>query len=344
MLNVLLAEMDSIREGDKTLLDRMLIFNYTDSGYAKNHTTDNIPMLTAGGAGGRMKTGVHFARRQGRLRDAPFADDPASLRRSDLELRNRIEQHLEDHYRGDGVTVARTISMKSGARGWTGAAGVALLAAIGAHWLAHREKPADATTPAPLATPFGITLQLRTVAGRARRAANPPVYADANSMTLYFFDEDKPFGKSKCSGECAAMWPPATAPQGRDSRPAIGRSRLAPTGTKQWAYRGAPLYRFAQDEAIGDAKGDGTPRLARRSISSPEAGMALPDAIQVREITDAGGAGLVDSLGMTLYALGRQRGAFRPVMRRRRRLCTPLGSPRGAANRQCHGRLLGDSA
>ena len=64
-LKVLLAELDAIREGDRTLLDRMLVLAYTDSGYAKNHTTDNIPMLTAGGAGGRMKTGMHFAAPKG---------------------------------------------------------------------------------------------------------------------------------------------------------------------------------------------------------------------------------------------------------------------------------------
>jgi len=63
--NVLLAELDAIREGDGTLLDRMLVLAYTDSGYAKNHTTDNIPMLTAGSAGGRMKTGIHFAAAKG---------------------------------------------------------------------------------------------------------------------------------------------------------------------------------------------------------------------------------------------------------------------------------------
>jgi hypothetical protein len=64
-LNVLLGELDAIREGGGTLLDRMLVLAYTDSGYAKNHTTDNIPMLTAGSAGGRMKTGIHFAAAKG---------------------------------------------------------------------------------------------------------------------------------------------------------------------------------------------------------------------------------------------------------------------------------------
>jgi len=64
-LHVLLGELDAVREGDRTLLDRMLVLAYTDSGYAKNHTTDNIPLLTAGSAGGRMKTGIHFAAAKG---------------------------------------------------------------------------------------------------------------------------------------------------------------------------------------------------------------------------------------------------------------------------------------
>ena len=62
---IALTELSAIREGDGTLLDRMLVLAYTDSGYAKNHTTDNIPMLTAGSAGGRMKTGIHFAAPKG---------------------------------------------------------------------------------------------------------------------------------------------------------------------------------------------------------------------------------------------------------------------------------------
>ena len=157
MFGSLLAEMDSIREGDKTLLDRMLIFNYTDSGYAKNHTTDNIPMPSpAGGAGRPDEDRSSLCRRKGRLGDAPFADEiQQAFGVSDLELRHRIEQHLEDHHRGDGVTVAHAISMKSGATPWVGAAGVALLAAIGVHWLPHREKAwRMQLLPAPLATPF----------------------------------------------------------------------------------------------------------------------------------------------------------------------------------------------
>lgn len=60
-LRVFLAAFDGIKEGAGTLLDRCLIFNSTDTGYAKLHTIDNIPMLTMGGAAGRLKTGHHIA-------------------------------------------------------------------------------------------------------------------------------------------------------------------------------------------------------------------------------------------------------------------------------------------
>jgi hypothetical protein len=32
----------------------------TDHGYARTHTMDNIPVLTFGSAGGRLKTGQHL--------------------------------------------------------------------------------------------------------------------------------------------------------------------------------------------------------------------------------------------------------------------------------------------
>ena len=55
------AALDSIKEGDGTLLDRTLIMATSDTGYAKLHTLENIPLFTAGGAGGRIKTGIHVA-------------------------------------------------------------------------------------------------------------------------------------------------------------------------------------------------------------------------------------------------------------------------------------------
>ncbi len=50
-----------IKEGNGTLLDRVLIMHSTDSGYARTHSTENIPLLTIGNAGGRVKTGNHIS-------------------------------------------------------------------------------------------------------------------------------------------------------------------------------------------------------------------------------------------------------------------------------------------
>jgi len=55
-----LDQLDGIKEGDRTLLDRTLIMTGTDHGYAKLHGIENIPVFTVGGANGRVKTGMHF--------------------------------------------------------------------------------------------------------------------------------------------------------------------------------------------------------------------------------------------------------------------------------------------
>lgn len=58
-----LAEMvktlEGMREGDSTLLDRTLMLASTDTGLAKVHSLENFPLITAGRAGGRLKTGIH---------------------------------------------------------------------------------------------------------------------------------------------------------------------------------------------------------------------------------------------------------------------------------------------
>jgi hypothetical protein len=55
-----LDEFDSVREGEGTLLDNCLITAFSDTGYAKIHAIDNIPMFLAGRAGGRHKSGQHI--------------------------------------------------------------------------------------------------------------------------------------------------------------------------------------------------------------------------------------------------------------------------------------------
>jgi len=57
----LVGALEAVKEGDGTLLDHSLVLAYTDTSNAKLHAVDGIPMLLAGSAGGRLKTGIHYA-------------------------------------------------------------------------------------------------------------------------------------------------------------------------------------------------------------------------------------------------------------------------------------------
>ena len=60
-LGAFLTELDAIKEGDGTLLDNSLVMAFSDTGYAKIHAIENIPMFLAGRAGGKHKAGQHVA-------------------------------------------------------------------------------------------------------------------------------------------------------------------------------------------------------------------------------------------------------------------------------------------
>jgi hypothetical protein len=55
-----IAAFANVREGAGTLLDNTLIFAHTDTSYAKYHSLENIPVMTVGKAGGRLKTGNYI--------------------------------------------------------------------------------------------------------------------------------------------------------------------------------------------------------------------------------------------------------------------------------------------
>jgi Protein of unknown function (DUF1552) len=55
-----LDEMSAIQEGDGTLLDHCLILAHSDCSIAKAHAVEGIPVMIAGNAGGRVRTGFHL--------------------------------------------------------------------------------------------------------------------------------------------------------------------------------------------------------------------------------------------------------------------------------------------
>jgi predicted lipoprotein with Yx(FWY)xxD motif len=83
------------------------------------------------------------------------------------------------------------------------------------------------------------------------------VLTNSAGMTLYTFDRDEAgSGKSVCNGPCATNWPPLAA--AADAKPAGGYTIVTrDDGTKQWAYKGKPLYLWTKDQKPGDMTGQG---------------------------------------------------------------------------------------
>ena len=81
------------------------------------------------------------------------------------------------------------------------------------------------------------------------------ILTDAREMSLYTFDKDTE-GKSACNGPCATNWPVLKAEASDkpgDNYTIISRD----DGSRQWAYKGKPLYTFVKDQKAGDISGDG---------------------------------------------------------------------------------------
>ena len=83
------------------------------------------------------------------------------------------------------------------------------------------------------------------------------VYVAPSGMTLYTLDRDTAgAGKSVCNGPCIALWPAYGAPA--DAKAEGDWSVVTrDDGSKQWAFRGKPLYFWSKDAKPGDKTGDG---------------------------------------------------------------------------------------
>jgi predicted lipoprotein with Yx(FWY)xxD motif len=79
---------------------------------------------------------------------------------------------------------------------------------------------------------------------------------DVKGMTLYTWDNDKEANKSSCNGMCLMNWPALTA-AATDKDMGDWKVITRDDGSKQWAYKGKPLYYFRMDAKAGDTTGDG---------------------------------------------------------------------------------------
>lgn len=181
------------------------------------------------------------------------------------------------------------------------------------------------STDVPYTTPPGITLVDVTAddpysVGRFlwRRLG------DAHGAPLYTRNADGASGRSTCYDACAKEFPAVLAPEGAA---AFGEWTIVARadGTRQWAYRGQPIYSFAGDPSLlkkrvidsGDfgafesRKDDGLDPGSRLFV--PEAGwhqavfdpkVQTPSGIRLQSLQTANGYGfVVAASGMPIYVL-----------------------------------------
>lgn len=113
--------------------------------------------------------------------------------------------------------------------------------------------PATAITPATSPSPAASNGVYMTKTDTAKGM----YMTDEKGMTLYTYDKDAK-GVSNCSGACLVKWP-AYGPGSTTmtNLPADVTEITRTDGTKQYAWKGMPLYYFAQDTKAGDVLGDG---------------------------------------------------------------------------------------
>jgi predicted lipoprotein with Yx(FWY)xxD motif len=111
---------------------------------------------------------------------------------------------------------------------------------------------AAATATATMVATMALAQMAPTKIGES---AKGKILTNDSGMTLYVFDKDAG-GKSACNGPCTGNWPPLTA--AASSMPMGDYTIITrDDGTKQWAYKGRPLYAWKNDKKPGDITGDG---------------------------------------------------------------------------------------
>lgn len=132
---------------------------------------------------------------------------------------------------------------------------------------------------------------------------------DRDGFTLYVFDNDAPDDSNCNDSPCAVNWPPLYADNGAT---ATGDFSIVDRddGSRQWAFKGEPLYFFVGDAAAGDVNGDqlnGIWHAARPAPVQLFDGGTLGDIFAARGmIADVDGSGnraatFSDKTGFTVY-------------------------------------------
>ena len=241
-------------------VDRCIVLYSTDTGNARYHSMENIPMMTAGGANGRLKTAPICPPRATRL-PGRF-DGAAGARRPVESLGERIQSDEQTFLRSVDVA-PRTEQSESLSSGRGMRHGCDRRARRGTGSRAPRPWVSRTKNLCPL-PPRRESLFNRWVLLRGTVTDAPGQFDISSGKSPLPIPPAKRFIPT--IGTRYRVTPVAAAIV-RQVGPALAAASSRPVGewslvdlgggTRQWAHRGRPLYTCAGDTKIGDATGDG---------------------------------------------------------------------------------------
>jgi len=115
-----------------------------------------------------------------------------------------------------------------------------------------------------------------------------------DGRTLYTSQNDSR-GKSNCNAQCVLVWQPLAAPSAARAR-GDWTIVVREDQSRQWAFKGKPLYTYGGDINAGDARGE---ENAGWDVVLAYPKPSLPDALSVRDT--AMGKRYSDASGKTVY-------------------------------------------
>jgi predicted lipoprotein with Yx(FWY)xxD motif len=136
------------------------------------------------------------------------------------------------------------------------AVAVLALAAVGCGSDDTKTTTSDA---AAVATQSTTAAQTKAAAIATKDSSLGAILAGTKNHTVYMFEADKN-GKSNCTGDCAAAWPPVLTNGNPTAAPDAQSSALGTTkrddGKMQVTYAGHPIYYFTKDTDEEDVYGN----------------------------------------------------------------------------------------
>jgi predicted lipoprotein with Yx(FWY)xxD motif len=140
------------------------------------------------------------------------------------------------------------------------------------------------------ATAHGAVRAHATVSLRATSLGK--VLSASNGHTLYLFMHDKA-GKSRCSGQCAAFWPPLTVKVKPTAGTGLKASMIGWTkrsdGKMQVTFNHHPLYFFKLDKKAGQVNGEGVDHFGGLWWAVSAHGLAVKKAMAAPAPTTTSG-------------------------------------------------------